>query len=124
LSSNQPQRSGEDVNDAFPETEIVRQAQEGDAGAFERIYRQYNRRVYAMCLRMTKNKSDAEDLTQEAFLQVFRKIHTFRGESAFYTWFHRLAMNIILMSMRKRKRMEIPLKDDGDDEEEPGARHS
>jgi RNA polymerase sigma-70 factor (ECF subfamily) len=122
LSSNQPQRSGEDVNDAFPEKEIIRQAQEGDAGAFERIYRQYNRRVYAMCLRMTKNKSDAEDLTQEAFLQVFRKIHTFRGESAFYTWFHRLTVNVVLMSLRKRKNVEVSSQCLHDQEEEPGTR--
>jgi len=59
-----------------------------------------------------KNQADAEDLTQEAFLQVFRKIHTFRGESTFFSWFHRLSVNIVLMSLRKRKIMEIPLEND------------
>jgi DNA-directed RNA polymerase specialized sigma24 family protein len=110
-------------NGDIPEQETIRQAQEGDAAAFERIYRRYNRRVYGLCLRMTKNQADAEDLTQEAFLQVFRKIHTFRGESAFFSWFHRLSVNIVLMSLRKRKIMEIPLENDGDHEEERGARH-
>ena len=109
-------------NGDIPEQETIRQAQEGDAAAFERIYRRYSRRVYGLCLRMTKNQADAEDLTQEAFLQVFRKIHTFRGESAFFSWFHRLSVNIVLMSLRKRKIMEIPLENDGDHQEERGAR--
>jgi len=113
---------GEPGNDDIPEQETIRQAQEGDAAAFERIYRRYNRRVYGLCLRMTKNQADAEDLTQEAFLQVFRKIHTFRGESAFFSWFHRLSVNIVLMSLRKRKIMEIPLENDGDHQEERDAR--
>jgi RNA polymerase sigma-70 factor (ECF subfamily) len=126
LMANSPEESpgvGEPGNDDIPEKETIRQAQEGDAAAFERIYRRYNRRVFALCLRMTKNQTDAEDLTQEAFLQVFRKIRTFRGESAFSTWFHRVSVNIVLMSLRKRKLMEIPLGNDGDQEEEPGARH-
>jgi RNA polymerase sigma-70 factor (ECF subfamily) len=122
-SSEESPKVGEPVAADIPEKETIRQAQGGDAAAFERIYRRYNRRVYGLCLRMTKNEADAEDLTQEAFLQVFRKIHTFRGESAFFTWFHRLSVNIVLMRMRKRKRMEILLESDGDQEEEPGARH-
>lgn len=119
-----PPEIEESGSDDISENETIRQAQQGDAAAFERIYRRYSRRIYGLCLRMTKNNADAEDLTQEAFLQVFRKIHTFRGESSFFTWFHRLSMNIVLMSMRKRKRVEISLKDDGDNEEEHGARHS
>jgi len=122
-SPEEPPGAGEPGNDDIPEKETIRQAQEGDAAAFERIYRRYNRRIYGLCLRMTKNEADAEDLTQEAFLQVFRKLHTFRGESAFSTWFHRVSVNIVLMSLRKRKLMEIPLENDGDHEEEPGARH-
>jgi RNA polymerase sigma-70 factor, ECF subfamily len=125
-SIGSPQESpavGEPGADDILEKETIRQAQEGDAAAFERIYRRYNRRVFALCLRMTKNQADAEDLTQEVFLQVFRKIHTFRGESAFSTWFHRVSVNIVLMSLRKRKHLEIPLENDGDHEEDPGARH-
>jgi RNA polymerase sigma-70 factor (ECF subfamily) len=71
---------------------------------------------------MTKNEADAEDLTQEAFLQVFGKTHTFRGKTAFSTWFHGVPVNIVWMSLRKRKLMEIPLGNDGDHENESGAR--
>jgi RNA polymerase sigma-70 factor (ECF subfamily) len=118
----EPPEAGEAINDDFPEKEIIRQAQEGDAGAFERIYRRYNRRVYALCLRMIKNQANAEDLTQEAFLQAFRKIHTFRGESAFFTWFHRLTVNVVLMSLRKRKDMEVSRQYQHDHEGESGTR--
>jgi RNA polymerase sigma-70 factor (ECF subfamily) len=121
-SLTEPSEAGVAMNDDFPEKEIIRQAQEGDLGAFERIYRRYNRRVYALCLRMTKNQATAEDLTQEAFLQVFRKIHTFRGESAFYTWFHRLTVNVVLMSLRKRKSMEVSWQYQYEHEGESGAR--
>src|SRR2546423_4786081 len=113
---------GEPGNGDIPEQETIRQAQEGDAAAFERIYLRYNRRVYGLCLRMTKNQADAEDLTQEAFLQVFRKIHTSRGESAVFSWFHRLSVNIVLMSLRKRKMMENTLENEGDHQEQRGAR--
>jgi RNA polymerase sigma-70 factor (ECF subfamily) len=108
-SSKGARRAEPASNDDPLERETVRQAQLGDAGAFERLYRRYNRRVYALCLRMTRNQADAEDLTQEAFLQVFRKIQTFRGESAFFTWFHRLTVNVVLMSLRKRKSIEVSL---------------
>ena len=91
------------------EMEIIRLAQAGDAQAFEHLYAEHGRRVYAVCLRMTANPSLAEDLTQEAFLQVFRKIHTFRAESAFSTWLHRLAVNIVLMRRRVKRLNETPL---------------
>ncbi len=86
----------------IPEAEAIRLAQQGDAAAFERLYRLHSRRVYSLCLRMVSNTTDAEDLTQEAFLQLFRKIATFRGESAFSTWLHRLAVNVVLMKLRKK----------------------
>jgi RNA polymerase sigma-70 factor, ECF subfamily len=85
------------------ETKTIRQAQQGDAAAFERIYRLHSRRVYALCLRMVGNPTEAEDLSQEAFLTVFRKIQTFRGDSAFSTWLHRLVFNVVLMHLRKKK---------------------
>jgi len=91
------------------ELEIIRHAQAGDVYAFEHLYAKYSGRVYAICLRMTSNPSLAEDLTQEAFLQVFRKIHTFRAESAFSTWLHRLAVNIVLMRRRVKRLNETPL---------------
>jgi RNA polymerase sigma-70 factor (ECF subfamily) len=65
--------------------------------------------VYSLCLRITRNAADAEELTQEAFLQAFRKIHTFRGESAFSTWLHRLTVNIVLMRLRKKRVNETSL---------------
>jgi RNA polymerase sigma-70 factor (ECF subfamily) len=85
------------------EAEAIRLAQQGDERGFECIYRLHNQRVYALCLRMVRgNAAEAEDLTQESFLQVFRKIGTFRGESAFSTWLHRLSFNIVLMRLRRR----------------------
>lgn len=74
----------------------------GDIHAFEQLYERHNRRVYSLCLRMTNNSTDAEDLTQEVFVQVFRKISSFRGQAAFTTWLHRLTVNQVLMHFRKR----------------------
>jgi RNA polymerase sigma-70 factor (ECF subfamily) len=93
------------------ELEIVRLAQTGDAAAFEHLYRIHSRRVFALCLRMTGNFSLAEDLTQEAFLQVFRKVQSFRGESAFSTWLYRLVFNIFLMKKRIKSLNETPLEE-------------
>jgi RNA polymerase sigma-70 factor (ECF subfamily) len=88
--------------DSSPVNEAVRLAQDGDPGAFEIIYQQHSRRVYALCLRMLRDPIEAEDLVQDVFMQLFRKIHTFRGESAFSTWLHRLAVNLVLMRLRKK----------------------
>src|SRR5215467_8860819 len=79
----------------------VQLAAQGDVAAFEEIYRSHHRRVFNQCLRMTRNVSEAEDLTQDVFLQLYRKLKTFRGESAFTTWLHRLTMNVVLMHFRK-----------------------
>ena len=84
------------------ESEAIERAKQGDGDAFETLYDLHKRRVYSLCLRMTANAAEAEDLTQEAFLQLFRKIGTFRGESAFSTWLHRMAVNVVLMRLRKR----------------------
>jgi RNA polymerase sigma-70 factor (ECF subfamily) len=73
-----------------------------DMGAFEQLYERHNRRVYSLCLRMTQNTAEAEDLAQEVFIQLLRKIGSFRGESAFTTWLHRLTVNQCLMHFRKR----------------------
>jgi RNA polymerase sigma-70 factor (ECF subfamily) len=89
--------------------ETIRLAQLGDATAFETIYELHSRRVYALCLRMTGDPVEAEDLTQEAFLQLFRKIHTFRGEAAFSSWLHRLTANIVLMRLRKKRPAALSL---------------
>jgi RNA polymerase sigma-70 factor (ECF subfamily) len=89
-------------NNNLTEAEIIKSAQHGDEAMFELLYRRHSRRVYAVCLRMLKDPAEAEELTQEAFLLLFRKIHTFRGESAFSTWLHRLAVNRVLMCLRRK----------------------
>jgi RNA polymerase sigma-70 factor (ECF subfamily) len=93
------------------EAEAIKQAQEGDAAAFEFLYKAHCRRVYSLCLRMIKNPAEAEDLTQQAFLQLFRKIGTFRGESGFSTWLHRVTINVVLMHLRRKKPTEILAED-------------
>jgi RNA polymerase sigma-70 factor (ECF subfamily) len=82
--------------------ELAQRAGSGDMQSFETLYTRHNRRVFSLCLRMTQNTSEAEDLTQEVFIQLFRKIGSFRGESAFTTWLHRLTVNQVLMHFRKR----------------------
>ena len=83
---------------------LVERAQGGDAAAFERLYRDHVDRVYGLCLRMTGNVSEAEDCTQDAFIQAWKKLSRFRGESAFGTWMHRVAVNTVLGRMRKSRR--------------------
>jgi RNA polymerase sigma-70 factor, ECF subfamily len=91
------------------EAETVRLAQGGDAAAFEHIYRSHSRRVFALCCRMTGNPTLADDFTQDIFLQVFRKLQTFRAESAFSTWLYRLAVNVVLMRRRVKTLKETSL---------------
>jgi len=81
---------------------LAQKAAEGDMQAFEQLYQRHNRRVYSLCLRMTANVAEAEDLTQEVFIQLYRKIGSFRGDSAFTTWLHRMTVNQVLMHFRKR----------------------
>jgi RNA polymerase sigma-70 factor, ECF subfamily len=71
---------------------------------FTPLYHKYVRRVYRQCYRMLGNHEDAEDLTQEVFLQLYRKAHTFRGEANFSTWLYRLTVNTVLMQLRRRRR--------------------
>ena len=82
--------------------ELCRRAADGDLAAFELVYERYHRRTYSLCLRMTASQTEAEDLTQEVFIQLFRKIGSFRGDSAFSTWLHRLTVNQVLMHFRRR----------------------
>ncbi len=104
--------------DRLSEAEAIERAKQGDAEAFEVLYNLHKRRVYSLCLRMTANTAEAEDLAQEAFLQLFRKIGTFRGESAFSTWLHRMAVNVVLMRLRKKGLPVVPLEDTPETEEE------
>ncbi len=98
LTDPKPRQSSKDVSEA----QAIERAKQGDAEAFQVLYDLHKRRVYSLCLRMTSNTAEAEDLAQEAFLQLFRKIGTFRGESAFSTWLHRLSVNVVLMHLRKK----------------------
>jgi RNA polymerase sigma-70 factor, ECF subfamily len=82
-------------------------AKDSDVAAFECLYKAYCKRVYRVCLHMVRNPAEAEDLTQNAFLQDFRKIGTFRGDSEFATWLHRVTVNIVLMHQRRKKPTEL-----------------
>src|SRR6266496_47429 len=86
------------------EAQAIEGFQSGDKSCFELIYCAHKRRVYSLCLRMAGDRPTAEDLTQEAFLLVFRKLKTFRGDSAFSTWLHRITVNVVLMHIRHNKR--------------------
>jgi RNA polymerase sigma-70 factor (ECF subfamily) len=113
LSSSNPSASNE-----LSENEAIRLAQEGSSEGFERLYRLHSRRVYSLCLHMSKDPLEAEDFTQDAFLQAFRKIQSFRGDSRFSTWLHRLTVNIVLMSFRRKKHPQISLDETFESNEE------
>jgi RNA polymerase sigma-70 factor (ECF subfamily) len=95
--------------DGLTEAQVIEKAQAGDGACFEALYNRHKKRVFSLCLRMTSNHAEAEDLTQESFLQLYRKIASFRGESAFSTWLHRLAVNIVLMRFRRKGLLEVSL---------------
>jgi RNA polymerase sigma-70 factor, ECF subfamily len=90
-------------------SDVIKRAQLGDADAFAALFHEHKSRIYSLCLRMTSNVAEAEDLTQDAFLQVFRKLSTFRGDSALSTWLYRIAVNTVLMHFRKKSRSQVSL---------------
>lgn len=102
---------GRAVGEAGPgcDLEVVGRAQRGDGNAFAQLYREHKNRVFRICLRIVRNEPLAEDLSQEVFLQVYRKLHTFRQESAFSTWLYRVARNVVFMYLRKRRVPEVSL---------------
>lgn len=93
---------------------LTQRSATGDMQSFAELFERHNRRVYSLCLRMTQNVSQAEDLAQEVFVQLFRKIGSFRGESAFTTWLHRLTVNQVLMHFRKAKVRDEKTTEDGE----------
>lgn len=97
-----PATSGPATSVESTDAEMLARAQAGDHAAFAHLYGLHKRRVYSLCLRMLGNVAEAEDLTQESFLQLHRKIATFRGDSAFSTWLHRLTINVVLMHLRRK----------------------
>ena len=104
------------------ETEVIEKASAGDEDCFKALYTQHKRRVFSLCLRMTGDHAQAEDFTQEAFLQLYRKLASFRGESSFSTWLHRLTVNIVLMHWRKKGLMEVSLEATLEPQSEDGPR--
>lgn len=94
--------------------ELAQKAAGGDVGAFEQIYWKHHRRVFGICLRMTKDVYEAEDVTQQVFLNLFQKIGSFRGDSAFSTWLHRITVNQMLMHLRTSKLRREELTEDGE----------
>jgi RNA polymerase sigma-70 factor (ECF subfamily) len=103
------------------EAEAIEGAKQGSAEGFEFLYRLHKRRVYSLCLRMVGSVEKAEDFTQEAFLQLYRKIESFRGESAFSTWLHRLTVNVVLTHLRRKQVDEISLEEPLEQSQEGGA---
>jgi RNA polymerase sigma-70 factor, ECF subfamily len=89
-----------------PQDDLVARAQSGDQKAFRELYRQHAGRVYALCLRLTGDANDADERTQDVFVRLWDKLESFRGESAFSSWLHRLAVNVVLNEQRTRGRRE------------------
>lgn len=102
------------ISEDTEDIDLCRMAAAGDLAAFEMIYKRYGRRTYSLCLRMTASPTEAEDLTQESFVQLFRKIGSFRGDSAFSTWLHRLTVNQVLMHFRRRSVKSEKTSEDGE----------
>ena len=101
---------------------LAQRATQGDIEAFEELFRLYRRLVYGLCLRMTQDVSEAEDVTQEVFVLLFRKIGGFRGEANFTTWLHRLTVNQVLMRFRKNKSRREEALEEEDMESHEAAR--
>ena len=93
------------------DADLVRLALAGNEDAFATLFNAHRTKVYSLCLRMTSNTAEAEDLTQDAFLQVFRKLGTFRGDSALSTWLYRVAVNTVLMHFRKKGLRQVSLEE-------------
>jgi RNA polymerase sigma-70 factor (ECF subfamily) len=97
---------------AFDETALVAAAKAGDSGAFSDLIRHYDRRVFRMAKQITQNDDDAEDVLQETFLKAYTHLDDFQGNSKFYTWVVRIAVNEALMKLRKRRSdRTVPLDD-------------
>jgi RNA polymerase sigma-70 factor (ECF subfamily) len=101
--------SAKEKNNREDERSLIQRAQRNDEEAFATLFQLHKNRVYSVCLLMTKDIAEAEDLTQEAFLQVFRSVGSFRCDSAFSTWAYRIAVNTVVMNLRRRKIPTISL---------------
>ena len=106
-----------------PPDDLVARAQAGDQTAFRDLYRQHAGRVYALCLRLTGDARDAEERTQDVFVRLWEKVRSFRGESAFSSWLHRLAVNVVLNERRTTGRRELRVRP-VEDPDVVGAQHA
>jgi RNA polymerase sigma-70 factor, ECF subfamily len=106
--------NNEKVNPNEKDFDLAQKAAAGNLAAFELLYERYHRRTYSLCLRMTNSATEAEDITQEVFIQLFRKIGSFRGDSAFSTWLHRMTVNQVLMHFRRRGVQNEKTTEDGE----------
>jgi RNA polymerase sigma-70 factor (ECF subfamily) len=108
------------------DTHLVERAQKGDRKAFEMLYVAHRRRVFNVCLRMIEDCGRAEELMQDTFVQVYRKLHTFRGQSAFTTWLHRISVNVVLMYIRQNRARahEVPIETNTEHDENNSLRES
>jgi len=107
-----------------PPADLVARAQAGDQTAFRELYRQHAARVYALCLRLTGDARDAEERTQDVFVRLWDKLRSFRGESAFSSWLHRLAVNVVLNERRTTVRRERRVMPAEDPDAVVGAQHA
>lgn len=112
-TSRSSSKKGMDVASA-KDFDLTQAASVGDMAAFEELYQRHHRRVYSICLRMLQNPYEAEDLTQDVFIQLYRKVGSFRGDSAFTTWLHRMTVNQVLMHFRKRNVKFEKVTEEGD----------
>ncbi len=99
-------RNTTETQPGLDESELIRKAQKGNSEAFEWLYQRHVRRIYALCLRMVSDPSRAEDLTQDVFVRLWKQLGSFRHESAFTTWMHRLAVNVVVSDIRSTKRRD------------------
>jgi RNA polymerase sigma-70 factor, ECF subfamily len=102
--------------------DLIKRAQAGDVEAFAAIFHAHKRRIFSLCCRMVKDPMEAEDLTQDTFLQAFRKLSTFRGDSAFATWLHRIGVNTVLMHFRRKSLHRVSLDEPYGHESGPSRR--
>jgi RNA polymerase sigma-70 factor (ECF subfamily) len=113
-------REKHDISTRHQDFDLIQRAQRGDSDAFAALFHAHKVRIYSLCLRMTDNVTEAEDLAQDAFLQVFRKLAGFRGESALSTWLYRIAINTVLMHFRRRSLCLFSLDELRDSHKESG----
>jgi RNA polymerase sigma-70 factor (ECF subfamily) len=100
--------------DGPPDTELVERARKGDVAAYGDLVRRHQSRIYGLVHHMTGHREDAEDLVQDIFVKAYRSIHLFKGDSAFFTWLYRIALNRTINFLHQRKRRQGASLDDAD----------